>query len=96
MLSRCLRSGSQPDDEHRAWRRPDDCFGSAAERQPRKAGAAVRTDDDELGAYGICEIDDSLCRRSRFRDRLTLDREFRQRFSKSVLSRSLKIVDRSK
>ena len=54
----------------------------------------MRADDDELSAGGICYIDDSLCRRPRFRNRFAVDSESRQCFTKSVLSCSPKIVDR--
>ena len=56
----------------------------------------MRANDDELSARGICEIDNSLCRKSRFRNRLAVDSELRQRFTKPVPSRSPKIVDRPK
>ena len=56
----------------------------------------MRANDDELSARGICEIDNSLCRKSRFRNRLAVDSELRQRFTKPVLSRSPKVLDRSK
>lgn len=43
----------------------NDCFGGAAERQPCKAGATVRPDDNELGWCGTCVINNRLCRLSR-------------------------------
>ena len=35
----------------------------------------MRANDDELSARGICKIDNSLCRKSRFRNRLAVDSE---------------------
>jgi hypothetical protein len=88
-------SHSQPDDQHRAWGRPDDTFGGAAERQPRQAGAPVGTNDDEFGGRRSGEVDDSLRRRSRLRQCVAIDTEADQRVLKLALSRGLQIVDRA-